>query len=103
MFRRQKQANLMVPSESGFRWHLEIRQPSNLIKERRAAGGEGIHQHGSVEGLIDGIKRFESLSFDHQTIRDNALRFAPDRIASAFADLLMNVPRRVARSGSNGT
>ena len=62
-----------------------------------------LYQHGSVEGLIDGIKRFESLSFDHQTIRDNALRFAPERFASAFADLLMNVPRRVARSGSNGT
>jgi glycosyltransferase involved in cell wall biosynthesis len=52
-----------------------------------------LYPHGSVEGLIDGITRFESLSFDHQTIRDNALRFAPERFAAAFAERLMNLPR----------
>lgn len=61
-----------------------------------------LYQPGSVEGLIDGIKRFESLTFDHHTIRDNALRFAPERFASAFANLLMKLPRRGARRGPSG-
>lgn len=51
-----------------------------------------LYDPGSVEGLIDGIRRFESLTFDHQTIRSNALRFAPDRFAAAFADLLTTLP-----------
>lgn len=51
-----------------------------------------LYDPGSVEGLIDGIRRFESLTFDHQTIRSNALRFAPDRFATAFADLLTTLP-----------
>lgn len=53
-----------------------------------------LYPRGSVEGLIDGITRFESLSFDHQAIRDNALRFAPERFAAAFAEQLMNLPTR---------
>jgi glycosyltransferase involved in cell wall biosynthesis len=56
-----------------------------------------LYRPGSVEGLIDAIKRFESLSFDHQTIRENALRFAPERFAAAFADLLLKMPRRGTR------
>jgi glycosyltransferase involved in cell wall biosynthesis len=51
----------------------------------------------SVEGLVDAIRRFESLTFDHQMIRENALRFAPERFASAFAELLMKLPRRRAQ------
>lgn len=58
-----------------------------------------LYRPGSIEGLIDGIKRFESLTFDHQTIRENARRFAPERFASAFAELLMTLPRRSNRSG----
>jgi glycosyltransferase involved in cell wall biosynthesis len=53
-----------------------------------------LYEPGTVEGLIDGIRRFESMSFDHQRIRTNALRFAPDRFAAAFADLLMTIPAR---------
>jgi len=49
---------------------------------------------GSVEGLIDGIRRFESLSFDDRTIRENALRFAPDRFAESFTNLLLALPGR---------
>lgn len=56
-----------------------------------------LYEPGTVEGLIEGIRRFESLTFDHQTIRNNALRFAPDRFAAAFADLLMRMPRPGAR------
>jgi glycosyltransferase involved in cell wall biosynthesis len=56
-----------------------------------------LYRPGSVEGLIDAIKRFESLSFDHQRIRKNALRFAPERFAAAFADLLLKMPRRGTR------
>ena len=52
-----------------------------------------LYRPGSVEGLIDGIKRFESLTFDHRTIQENALRFAPERFASAFAELLMTLPK----------
>ncbi|HET6870943.1 MAG TPA: glycosyltransferase [Solirubrobacteraceae bacterium] len=56
-----------------------------------------LYEPGTVDGLIGGIRRFESLSFDHQRIRENALRFAPDRFAAAFADLLMTTPRPGAR------
>lgn len=57
-----------------------------------------LYEPGTVNGLIDGIRRFESLTFDHQKIRNNALRFAPDRFATAFADLLMTVPGPAART-----
>ena len=58
---------------------------------------------GSVEGLIDGIKRFESLTFDHRTIQENALRFAPERFASVFAELLMTLPKPRNRGGPSDT
>lgn len=50
-----------------------------------------LYRPGSVQGLIDAITRFESMTFDDQTIRENALRFAPERFAGAFAELLMTV------------
>jgi glycosyltransferase involved in cell wall biosynthesis len=53
-----------------------------------------LYEGGSVEGLIDGIRRFESLSFDDRTIRENALRFAPDRFAESFTNLLLALPGR---------
>jgi glycosyltransferase involved in cell wall biosynthesis len=62
-----------------------------------------LYQPGSVEGLIDGIKRFEGLRFDERTIRENALRFAPGRFASAFAHLLMTLPSRPAGGAPSGT
>ncbi len=51
-----------------------------------------LYRPGSVEGLIDGIQRFESLSFDHDAIRENARRFAPERFASSFGRLLISLP-----------
>jgi glycosyltransferase involved in cell wall biosynthesis len=56
-----------------------------------------LYPTGSVEGLIEGIKRFESLSFEERAIRENALRFAPDRFAAGFAELLRNL--RAAGTG----
>ncbi len=53
-----------------------------------------LYEPGSVEGMIEGIKRFESLTFDHPTIRENSLRFGPEHFASAFAELLMKLPSR---------
>jgi len=47
-----------------------------------------LYDADSVEGMCEGIERFESLRFDEQTLRSNALRFAPERFASAFEDLL---------------
>lgn len=51
-----------------------------------------LYQPGTVEGLVDGIRRFESLTFDSHTIRENSLRFTPERFASAFTRLLMELP-----------
>jgi glycosyltransferase involved in cell wall biosynthesis len=51
-----------------------------------------LYGRGSVDGLIEGITRFESLSFDDRTIRENSLRFAPERFVESFADLLMTLP-----------
>jgi glycosyltransferase involved in cell wall biosynthesis len=50
-----------------------------------------LYRPGTVQGLIDGITRFESMTFDDQTIRENALRFAPERFARTFAELLMTL------------
>lgn len=51
-----------------------------------------LYRPGSVDGLIEAIKRFESLTLDPRTIRQNAMRFTPERFASAFTDLLMGLP-----------
>ena len=38
-----------------YQW--EILQPLHLIEERRAAGGEGIHQHGTIEIAVATLAR----------------------------------------------
>jgi hypothetical protein len=58
-----------------------------------------LYEPGTVEGLIDAVQRFESLSFDQRTIRENSLRFAPDRFAAAFASLLLALPTRSDEGG----
>jgi glycosyltransferase involved in cell wall biosynthesis len=50
-----------------------------------------LYVDGTVDGLIAAIERFESLEFDQQAIRENALRFAPNRFASAFGALLSDL------------
>jgi glycosyltransferase involved in cell wall biosynthesis len=56
-----------------------------------------LYRPGTVDGLADGILRFESLNLDEQATRTNALRFAPDRFASEFARLLLDLPDRAHR------
>jgi glycosyltransferase involved in cell wall biosynthesis len=48
-----------------------------------------LYEPGTVDGLCEAILRFESMSFEDRALRDNARRFAPDRFARAFADLLL--------------
>jgi glycosyltransferase involved in cell wall biosynthesis len=55
-----------------------------------------LYDDGSVESLCEAILRFESLSFDDDDLRANAARFAPDRFALAFEDLL-----KTLRFGAN--
>lgn len=50
-----------------------------------------LYEPGTVDGLCDAIQRFETLSFDEQELRANALRFAPDRFAAAFEHLLTSL------------
>jgi glycosyltransferase involved in cell wall biosynthesis len=57
-----------------------------------------LYEPGTVEGLCAAIERFESLSLDEQTVRDNSLRFTPERFAEAFGVLL----RRAANRGVAG-
>ena len=47
-----------------------------------------LYPEPTVEGLVDAIRRFESLSFDTPALRRNAERFAPERFRHDFATLL---------------
>jgi glycosyltransferase involved in cell wall biosynthesis len=47
-----------------------------------------LYPDGSVEGLCGAIERFETLDLDDRELRANAARFAPERFAAAFAELL---------------
>jgi glycosyltransferase involved in cell wall biosynthesis len=46
----------------------------------------------SVQGLCDAIERFEGLTLDEHALRSNAQRFSPEQFASAFAELLLELP-----------
>ncbi|MGO9899354.1 MAG: glycosyltransferase [Solirubrobacteraceae bacterium] len=50
-----------------------------------------LYEPGTIDGLCDAIQKFESLSFNEQELRSNALRFAPDRFAIAFERLLTSL------------
>jgi len=47
-----------------------------------------LYPDGSVDGMCAAIERFEALSFDDRELRANATRFAPERFAAAFSQLL---------------
>jgi glycosyltransferase involved in cell wall biosynthesis len=47
-----------------------------------------LYENGSVEGLCEAILRFEALAFEDRELRENAVRFAPDRFARSFGQLL---------------
>jgi glycosyltransferase involved in cell wall biosynthesis len=50
-----------------------------------------LYEDGSVDGLCEAILKFESMTFEDRELRDNAARFAPDRFATAFYELLMSL------------
>ncbi len=47
-----------------------------------------LYDEGSVDGLCEAIRAFESMSFDDRELRANAVRFGPDRFTQAFRQLL---------------
>ena len=47
-----------------------------------------LYEDGSVDGLCEAILPFESMDFDERELRANAARFAPERFAQAFRQLL---------------
>jgi glycosyltransferase involved in cell wall biosynthesis len=51
-----------------------------------------LYDEPTVEGLCEAILRFESLNFDEQRIRDNALRFTPQRFLDEFSAFLERTP-----------
>lgn len=53
-----------------------------------------LYAPGTVEGLCDAIERFEALALDEAAIRRGALRFSPERFATAFAEVLLEAPER---------
>lgn len=69
------------------------------VRDSVIDGETGVLYHpASVDGLCQGIQRFESLTFDERTLRSNVLRFAPERFRSAFEELLMSL-RECPRPG----
>ena len=63
------------------------------VRESVIDGQTGVlYRPDSVAGLIKGIQRSESLTFAQQALRTNSLRFTPERFASTFSELLMNLP-----------
>jgi glycosyltransferase involved in cell wall biosynthesis len=47
-----------------------------------------LYPDGSIEGMCAAIEQFEALALDDRELRANATRFAPDRFAAAFSQLL---------------
>jgi glycosyltransferase involved in cell wall biosynthesis len=52
-----------------------------------------LYPDASVEGLCEAMMKFESLSFDERELRANAARFAPDRFAAGFGQLLATLTK----------
>ncbi len=51
-----------------------------------------LYEPGGVEELCAAIERFEALRMDNAELRANARRFAPERFALAFGQLLASLP-----------
>ncbi len=52
-------------------------------------GITGVHfLEQTVESLVDGINRFSLKSFDHEAIRDHALKFSPARFRAEFSEFV---------------
>jgi glycosyltransferase involved in cell wall biosynthesis len=88
----------MVPVEAQAAGLPVIAYGQGGVRDSVIDGRTGVlYDDGSVEGLCGGIERFESMTFDERDLRANAARFAPDRFALKFAQLLLAV-RPGARS-----
>jgi glycosyltransferase involved in cell wall biosynthesis len=88
----------MVPVEAQAAGLPVIAYGEGGVNDSVIDGQTGVlYQPGTVDGLVGAIQRFESLTLDERAIRTNSRRFAPDRFASAFAELLMTLPDRAQR------
>jgi glycosyltransferase involved in cell wall biosynthesis len=82
----------MVPVEAQAAGLPVVAYGAGGVRDSVIDGETGVlYDVDSVEGLCEGIRRFESLRFDEQTLRSNALQFGPGRFASAFEALLMGL------------
>jgi glycosyltransferase involved in cell wall biosynthesis len=80
----------MVPVEAQAAGLPVIAFGAGGVRDSVIDGETGVlYEPGTVDGLCEAILRFESMSFEDRALRDNARRFAPDRFARAFADLLL--------------
>lgn len=62
------------------------------VRDSVIDGGTGVlYEDRSVDGLCEGILKFESLTLDDRRLRANAARFSPDRFRGAFAELLLSL------------
>jgi glycosyltransferase involved in cell wall biosynthesis len=87
----------MVPVEAQAAGVPVVAYGAGGVRDSVLDGRTGVlYDDGSVESMCDAILRFESLSFDDDELRANAARFAPDRFALAFEDLL-----KTLRFGAN--
>jgi glycosyltransferase involved in cell wall biosynthesis len=85
----------MVPVEAQAAGLPVVAYGAGGVSDSVIDGTTGVlYQPGSVEGLVAAIARFESLRFDDHAIRENSRRFAPERFASALAELLLALPER---------
>jgi glycosyltransferase involved in cell wall biosynthesis len=88
----------MVPVEAQAAGLPVIAYGEGGVSDSVIDGETGVlYRPGTVDGLAGGIERFESLTLDEPEMRANALRFAPDRFASAFTQLLLDLPDRPRR------
>jgi glycosyltransferase involved in cell wall biosynthesis len=82
----------MVPVEAQAAGLPVIAYGQGGVRDSVIDGRTGVlYEDGSVAALCRGIERFESMSLDERDLRANALRFAPERFAEAFGQLLMNL------------
>jgi glycosyltransferase involved in cell wall biosynthesis len=79
----------MVPVEAQAAGLPVVAYGAGGVRDSVIDGHTGVlYDEGSVESLCEAVLRFESLTFDEHELRANAVRFAPDRFAVAFAQLL---------------
>lgn len=82
----------MVPVEAQAAGAPVIAYGAGGVRDSVFDGRTGVlYEPGSVGALCDAIVRFEGLSFDERALRGNASRFAPERFAEAFGELLLGL------------